>query len=64
MLIPKLLDGSSPRAMTLALAFGAMLALPACNVNVKKDGEGQEKKVDIETPIADFTSARVRTCGM
>jgi hypothetical protein len=35
----------------LTLAFGALLALPGCSVNVKKDSEGQEKKVDIETPV-------------
>jgi hypothetical protein len=67
MLIPKLLDGTSPRAMTLALVFGAMLALPACNVNVKKDSDGQEKKVDIETPIGGLhvsKGADVRDVGL
>lgn len=67
MLTPKLLDLSSPRAMTLALAFGTMLALPACNVNVKKDAEGQEKKVDIETPIGGLhvsKGADVRDVGL
>ena len=33
------------------LSFAALLALPGCNVNVKKDSEGKEKKVDIETPM-------------
>jgi hypothetical protein len=50
----KLLDASSPWVLTLAfgtLAFGSMLLLPGCNVNVKKGSEGEEKKVDIETPI-------------
>ena len=35
----------------LALSFAALLALPGCNVNVQKDGEGKEQKVDIETPM-------------
>jgi hypothetical protein len=33
------------------LAFSILLALPACSVNVKKDEEGKDKKVDIETPL-------------
>ncbi len=37
--------------VVLVLTFGATLVLPGCNVNVRKSGEGQEKKVDIETPI-------------
>jgi hypothetical protein len=44
-----LVDASSP--LVLTLAFGSMLLLPGCNVNVKKNSEGQEKKVDIETPF-------------
>ena len=39
----------------LALSFAALLALPGCNVNVKKDSEGKEKKVDIETPMGGST---------
>ncbi|MGH9501373.1 MAG: hypothetical protein ACRD20_00835 [Terriglobales bacterium] len=35
----------------MTLAFGALLVLPGCSLNVKKDGEGKEKKVDIETPL-------------
>ncbi len=35
----------------LAAAFCTLLALPACSVNVKKDAQGEEKKVDIETPV-------------
>jgi hypothetical protein len=51
--IPKLRGGNSSPILVPAfvLACSAMLVLPACNVNVKKNGEGQDKKVDIETPI-------------
>jgi hypothetical protein len=35
----------------VAVAFFALLALPACSVNVKKDAQGEGKKVDIETPV-------------
>src|ERR1700694_1890566 len=41
----KLLDDMSP--LLLTLAFTTMLILPACNVNVRKNSEGQDKKVDI-----------------
>ncbi len=44
-----------------------MLVLPACNVNVKKNGEGQDKKVDIETPIGGLhvsKDADVRDIGL
>jgi hypothetical protein len=43
------------------------LALPGCNVNVKKDGEGQEKKVDIQTPLGHLhvsKEADVRDTGL
>jgi len=30
----------------------AFLALPACSINVKKADNGEDKKIDIETPIA------------
>jgi hypothetical protein len=33
------------------MALLLLLALPACSVNVKKDNEGRDKKVDIETPV-------------
>ena len=62
----KLLDASSPLVVTLTLAFGSML-LPGCNVNVKKDSEGQERKVDIETPIGGLhvsKAANVRDTGL
>lgn len=35
----------------LALAIVATLLLPACSVNVKKEKNGEDKQVDIKTPI-------------
>ncbi len=61
----KLLDDSSP--LLLTLAFTTMLILPACNVNVRKNSEGQDKKVDIETPIGGLhvsKNADVRDVGL
>jgi hypothetical protein len=49
------------------LAFGALLALPGCSVNVKKDSEGKEKNVDIETPVGGLHVAKdadVRDIGL
>ena len=63
----KLLDASSPLVVIFTLAFGSMLLQPGCNVNVKKDSEGQEKKVDIETPIGGLhvsKKADVRDVGL
>jgi len=37
--------------LTLALAVTSLMALPACSINVKKDDNGQDEKVDIETPV-------------
>jgi hypothetical protein len=34
-----------------ALTIAALVALPACTVNVKKGDNGEDKKVDIQTPI-------------
>ena len=51
MQIPQPRNGSSRLVFALVLAFSVLLALPACSVNVKKNGEGQEKNVDIETPM-------------
>ncbi len=34
-----------------ALALAAMLVFPACDVNVHKDGSGDDKNVDIKTPV-------------
>jgi len=38
-------------AITLALALAGLSVLPACSINVKKDNNGEDKKVDIETPV-------------
>jgi len=37
--------------LAVGLAVAALLILPACSVNVKKGEKGEEKKVDIETPM-------------
>jgi hypothetical protein len=34
-----------------AAGFAALLLLPACSVNVKKEANGQDKQVDINTPV-------------
>jgi len=65
MRIPQPLNGNS--RLAFALVFGVLLALPGCSVNVKKDGEGQEKKVDIETPMGALhvsKDADVRDIGL
>jgi len=67
MRIPHQLTGNSRLALALVLAFGILLALPGCSVNVKKNGEGQEKKVDIETPLGALhvsKDADVRDIGL
>lgn len=38
-------------AYTLGVAMLAILLLPACSVNVKKEKNGDDKQVDISTPI-------------
>jgi hypothetical protein len=61
----KLLDDNS--ALLLTLAFAPLLVLPACNVNVRKNGEGQNKRMDIETPIGGLhvsKNADVRDVGL
>ena len=63
--IPTRLSGSSRLAFIVVL--GALLALPACDVNVKKDSEGKEKNVDIETPVGGLhvtKEADVRDIGL
>ena len=58
---------NSSSLMVLALAFGAVVALSGCDVNVRKNGEGQSKKVDIETPIGGLhvsKAADVRDTGI
>ena len=47
--ILKRIDGNAN--LILIFVFGALLTLPGCSLNVKKDSEGREKKVDIETPV-------------
>jgi hypothetical protein len=69
MRIPKRLKSNSWLALilVLTLAFGSLLTLPGCNVNVKKDGEGKEKNVDIETPVGGLHVAKdadVRDLGL
>jgi len=67
MLTLNLREGSPLSFLTTLIAFGALAVLPACNVNVKKDSEGQGKKVDIETPIGQLhvsKSADVRDTGL
>jgi hypothetical protein len=39
------------RVFAVGLAAVAALALPACSVNVKKEANGQDKQVDIKTPM-------------
>jgi hypothetical protein len=65
MRILKPLNNNSRLALTLTL--GALLALPACDINVKKDNQGQEKNVDIETPVGGLhvtKDADVRDTGL
>ncbi len=40
-------------AYALTAAFAALLLLPAC-VNIKKEANGQDKQVDIKTPLGDL----------
>ncbi len=49
-----MLTPGSPRSkfgLASALAIAWLAALPACSINVKKADNGEEKKVDIETPV-------------
>jgi hypothetical protein len=65
MRISKLLDINFPLALTVALA--ALIALPACSVNVKKGENNADKKVDIETPMGGIhvsKDADVRDTGL
>jgi hypothetical protein len=62
---PNPLSVSSRLAFAVALA--TLLALPACSINVKKDKGGEEKKVDIETPVGGIhvsKNADVRDIGL
>jgi len=40
-----------PVPLVLALVIFPLLVLPACTVNVKKNAEGEDKNVDIDTPV-------------
>jgi len=54
-------------AFRFTLALVAFLALPACSINVKKADNGEDKKIDIETPIAGIhvsKGADVRDTGL
>ena len=58
---------SAKASVAFALAFAAIMVLPACSVNVKKGDNNQEKKVDIETPVGGIhvsRSADVRETGL
>src|SRR5207245_7513500 len=49
------------------VAITAILFLPACSINVKKNAEGEDKKVDIETPVGGIhvsKDADVRDTGL
>ena len=51
----------------MALALAGLIVLPACSVNVKKGANGEEKKVDIETPVGAIhvdKGADVRDTGL
>jgi hypothetical protein len=53
--------------LMLAVATAAILTLPACSVNVKKGENGEEKKVDINTPLGGIhvnNDADVRDTGL
>jgi hypothetical protein len=53
--------------LAIATAFVVCLALLACSVNVKKDESGDDKKVDIETPLGGIhvdKGANVRDTGL
>ena len=53
--------------VVFAIAVSAILVLSGCNVKVNKDGEGHDKKVDIETPVGGLhvsKDADVRDTGL
>jgi hypothetical protein len=65
MRVPNLLTAGS--RLSFAVAFAALLVLPACSMNVKKDGEEGDKKVDIVTPVGSLhvsKGADVRDVGL
>lgn len=51
----------------VAFALAGLLVLPACSVNVRKGENGEDKKVDIETPVGAIhvdKGADVRDTGL
>ena len=59
------LQGSNS-LLVLSVVLGTMV-LPGCNVRVNKDSEGQDKKVDIDTPVGGMhvsKGADVRDTGL
>lgn len=53
--------------LVLGTAMLTVLLLPACSVNVQKEQNGQDKKVDISTPLGDIhvnKDARVEDVGL
>ena len=51
----------------LAACLLTLLTLPACSVNVKKGENGEDKKVDIETPVGGIhvdTNANAKDTGL
>jgi hypothetical protein len=53
--------------LTAAGLLAILLVLPACSVNVKKSDDGEDKKVDIETPVGGIhvsKDAAVRDTGL
>src|SRR5271170_2223971 len=57
----------SVNSRSMFVAFIALMVLPACSVNVKKGENGEDKKVDINTPLGGIhvnNSADVRDTGL
>ncbi|MGH9513645.1 MAG: hypothetical protein ACRD2U_16060 [Terriglobales bacterium] len=57
----------SKRVFAFALALVMGMLLPACSVNVKKNNDGEDKNVDIKTPIGGIhvsNDADVRDTGL
>ena len=53
--------------LLIGLAIIGCLALPACSISVKKDSDGQDKNVDINTPLGGIhvdNGADVRDTGL
>ncbi len=65
MLIPKVLDNRAK--LLIAVAFITWLSFVACSVNVKDHGDGENSKVDIQTPVGGIhvnEGADVRDTGL